>query len=75
MYIFQNYPQCQYVAAKSLFEAKEFTESLAILEGPEFDFTLADATSIHNDTAKYCTSTTENIEVLLLHFRTFYFLF
>lgn len=62
---FQSFPQCQYIAAKSLFEAKEYNEALAILEGPELDFTIANAHSMHNETPKFSTSATEPIEVLL----------
>jgi hypothetical protein len=46
-----------------LFEAKEYTEALAILEGPELDFTIANAQSMHNETPKFSTSVTEPIEV------------
>ncbi|XP_059489771.1 cell division cycle protein 16 homolog isoform X2 [Neocloeon triangulifer] len=59
----KSIPQCQYVAAKSLFEAKEYNESLSILEGLEFDYTLAGEKSFQNETAKHFNSVAECVEL------------
>ncbi|XP_065337616.1 cell division cycle protein 16 homolog [Cloeon dipterum] len=55
-------PQCQYVASKSLFEAKEYHDSLTILESLEFDYTLA-GKSFLSDTTRTENTGMECVEL------------